>query len=179
MASRVYYAYPAHYVDQDVVDWANRRLLQRRDTHEFRPRWVVSIEESELDSLLYRIGQSSGELNKVRMMKGEGSAVVEKWTPREIVLRSDFPGGATLHVSQFYFPGWFVRVDDAVEASAVTPSKPGGLIEVQAPAGQHRLTLRLGERRPELAGQLISGVALLVFAALIFSKRKLHFVDSA
>jgi hypothetical protein len=161
-ARRAYYSYPAHYVDQSVVEDANKRLQQRRDTNEFRPRWVVSIEKSELDELLGRIGQSRGEPKKVSVVQGEASVAVDKWTPREIVLRVDTQDSATLNVSRFYFPGWMVLMDDSETGRAVEPSKPGGLIRFKAPAGNHRVTLQLQKRTPEIAGEIISGVCLLI-----------------
>ncbi len=165
-AMRAYYAYPVHHVDRVVLDAYNNRLMQRRDTNEFRPRWVVSIDEQELDALLQRIGQSGGKLNKANIIQGEGAVAVEEWTPRRIVLRTNTPAEAALNVSQFYFPGWFVTLDDLSEKHAVQPSKPCGLIRVVAPAGQHRLILQLGKRMPEVAGGIISGASLVIWLGL-------------
>ena len=173
-ARRAYYSYPAHYLDQSVVEDANKRLQQWRDTNEFRPRWVVSIEENDLDALLGRIGQFRGELKKVNVVQGEASVTVDKWTPKEIVLRVDSPAGATLNVSRFYFPGWMVRMDDSQTGRAVGPSKPGGLISLMAPSGNHRVTLQLQKRLPEVAGQVISGICLLTLlvSMVVISKAK-------
>jgi hypothetical protein len=165
-ARRAYYSYPANYLDQSVVEGANKRLEQWRDTNEFRPRWVVSIEENDLDVLLGRIGEFEGELKKVTVVQGEASVAVDKWTPKEILLRVDSPAGATLNVSRFYFPGWSVRMDDSQTGSAVEPSKPGGLISLTAPSGNHRVTLRLEKRIPEVAGEVISGVSVLTVLLL-------------
>jgi len=157
-----------HYVDEALLDAYNTRLVQRRDTNEFRPRWVVSVEAEELDALLQQIGESGGELNKARIIQGDGVVSVDEWTPRRIVLRTNTQGDAVVNVSQFYFPGWFLTVDDLSEKHAVQPSKPGGLIRVLAPAGQHRLTLQLGKRTPEIAGELITLTAALIFLLLAF-----------
>jgi hypothetical protein len=171
---RAYYSYPAHHWDQSVVEAANKRFQQWRDTNEFRPRWVVSIEEDELDGLLRRIGQFEGQLKKVNVVQGEASVAVDKWTPREIVLRVDATAGATLKVSRFYFPGWMVRLDNSQTARAVEPSKPDGLISLDIPSGNHRVTLQLARRQPEVAGQIISGtcsLTLLVLTVVIWKSR--------
>jgi hypothetical protein len=165
-ATQAYYAYPVHHLDQAVVDGINKRLQLNRDTNEFRPRWVVSIEEDELDELLSHIGETKGERNKVNVVEGQASVSVERWAPREIVLSVDSPSGATLNVSQFYFPGWAVRLDNATESKAVEPSKPGGLIRIATPAGQHRFVLELLKRWPESAGALISASALIMVLVL-------------
>jgi hypothetical protein len=185
---RAYYDYPVHHWDQNVVNWANKRLELMRDTDEFRPRWVVSIEEEELDDLLAHVGSTGGELNKVNVVEGQATITVNKWLPREINLTVDSASGATLNVSQFYFPGWAVRREQQAadgkgpqaadgrgqEAGwrAVEPSKPGGLIRLATPAGRHRVSLQLLRRWPEAAGELISVGALVVVLVLLIAGRK-------
>jgi len=165
-AFRAYYAYPIHHYDQPVNETAQKRLALKRVTNEFRPRWVTSIDEQPLDDLLTRIGMVKGELNRVRVVRGEASVVVEKWTPREISLRVQAAEGTELNVSQFYFPGWIVSVNDA-EARAAAPSKPGGLLQISVPAGNHQVLLQLRQPAPEFAGKIISGVSLIVLLALV------------
>ena len=161
-----YFAYPNHYVDQGVIDSVHRRLQQHRDDKEFRPRWVVSTEEKELDSLLARIGTSDGDLTKLRVTEGQAKTTIENWTARKVVFDSDSPTGAAINVSRFYFPGWSVRVDSS-EWRATEPSKPGGLISLKVPPGLHRVELQLLKRRPEIAGQLISVISLLILLMLV------------
>jgi hypothetical protein len=163
---RAYYSYPAIYLDQTVVDGALKRQELKRDTNEFRPRWVVSIEENELDALLGRIRASHGGLSKVNVTSGDATASVEGWTPREIVLNAEAKTAATLNLSRFYFPGWTLLVDDAQVPGAIEPSKPGGLISVKTPAGKHRLVLQLRKRWPEVLGQIVSLGCLVVMLLL-------------
>ncbi len=165
-AVRAYYAYPVHHYDEPVNETAQKRLALKRVTNEFRPRWVTSVDEQPLDDLLTRIGMVQGELNRVRVVKGEASVAIDKWTPREIRLRVQSSEGTELNVSQFYFPGWTVKVDDA-EARAAAPSKPGGLLQISVPAGNHQVLLQLRQRGPEFAGKIISGVSLIVLLALV------------
>jgi len=163
---RAYYAYPAHYVDQGVINSVQKRLSVLRDTNEFRPRWVVSIEEPELDALLERIGKSDNKLRRVNVIRGNGSVAAERWTPGNIVLGVNAIDEVELNVSQFYFPGWMISVDNGA-FKAAQPSKPGGLLNVTVPSGQHRVVLKLGKRRPEVAGEVVSLASLLIVLALM------------
>src|SRR5262249_16377546 len=57
-----HYSYPVHYRDEEAIEDANERLEVRRDTNEFRPRWVVSIDDDELATIRQWIGETNGEL---------------------------------------------------------------------------------------------------------------------
>jgi len=116
--------------------------------------------------LLPRIGTSDGDLTKLRVTEGQAKTTIENWTARKVVFDSDSPTGAAINVSRFYFPGWSVRVDSS-EWRATEPSKPGGLISLKVPPGLHRVELQLLKRRPEIAGQLISVISLLILLMLV------------
>jgi hypothetical protein len=144
------------------------------DVNEFRPRWVVSIQEPVLESLLGRIGESADGLTKVNIVEGTGTVEVKSWKPREILLQVETPGGAVLDVSQFYFPGWTAYTSNGLCLS-VQPSKPGGLLRVAVPAGSHQILLRLNQTLPEYAGWLISAFSaslLLLIVGLSGAWRK-------
>jgi hypothetical protein len=65
-----------------------------------------------------------------------------------------------------YWPGWRAAVDG--EETAVTPSPGSGLITLTVPPGSHTITLRLTRTPTRLAAELVSLLALLVTAVLIF-----------
>jgi hypothetical protein len=174
LAQRAYYSYPAHYVDQRIIESTNNRFARRRDTNEFRPRWVVSIEEAELEVLLGQIGTTSGELNKVSVVPGNPSISIQRWLPREIEFHLVSKSDVSLNVSQFYFPGWSVRLNNG-EAKATQPSKPGGLIRIDVPSGEHKVTLRLEKRWPEVAGELITTGSSIVLVVLLLASRRFRF----
>ena len=166
-ATRAWHAYPVNYVDEAVIRSRDRWLELKRDTYEYRPRWVVSIREQDLELLQQRIGKSGDRLTKVNIIEGTGAAVVNKWEPREIALQVDTPGGALLNVSQFYYPGWTASLVGESNNLVVQPSKPGGLLSIAVPAGTHRVLLRLGRKIPELAGGLVSAVSAIITLLLI------------
>lgn len=161
-------AYLVSYVDQAEIDKRNKWIEQARDTREFRPRWVVSIEEDELDFLQQRIGRDGDSIVKAKIAEGAGTVIIKRWQPREIILEVDAPDGATLNASQFYYPGWTARLmDDASAPLAVKPSVPGGLLTFSVPGGRHQVLLRLEPRWPERAGQIMSAISAIVTLLLI------------
>ena len=159
--------YPANYIDRGVVNDRNKWLEQHRDHNAFRPRWVASIEEAELESLLQRIGKSGDDMVKVNVVNGTGTAIVNRWEPREIALQVDTSGGALLNVSQFYYPGWTARLTGEPSNLTVQPSKPDGLLSVAVPDGKHQISLQLIQTMSEIAGQLISTVSAIITILLI------------
>lgn len=69
---------------------------------------------------------------------------------------------------QFYtydYPGWQVTADGV--AIPHRPAPPYGLITVDVPAGEHRLTLRMGSTPPRWTGGLLSLAAAALVIALI------------
>ncbi|RMD48617.1 MAG: hypothetical protein D6835_06170, partial [Candidatus Thermofonsia bacterium] len=65
-----------------------------------------------------------------------------------------------------YWPGWQAAVDGKV--TAVTPAPGSGLITLTVPPGSHTITLRLTRTPIRLAAELVSLLALLITAVLIF-----------
>lgn len=158
LGRRSWFSYPAHYFDQAVVRERNRWLEQQRDQNEFRPRWVVSIREKELEALSQRLGKSN-ETPGVALLQGDGIVSILHWDRQAIVLAVDISEPQIARVSQFYFPGWTATLDGQNEAE-VNPSVPGGLVSVAVPAGKHTLVLRRVATRPEKIGTWISASAL-------------------
>lgn len=164
--------YPSQSAVETVAKEQNKWLEQSSDQAEFRPRWVVSTSEAELELLLQRFGQSNG-LPVATMLRGVGTVAIDSWKPREIGLQVDSTDGAVINLSQFYFPGWGARLDN-IQSLEVRPSLPGGLVSVTVPAGKHSVSVQLGRKAPELLGQVVSGLSLLILLVLTwyYSVRK-------
>lgn len=75
----------------------------------------------------------------------------------------------TVQVRLFEFPGWQVRVNGVPHAYRVSP--PYGLIELDVPAGTHRVDVRMGMTPVRTAGAIISGVTLLLLVGLWGARR--------
>ena len=71
---------------------------------------------------------------------------------------------ATVRVNLFYFPGWQVQVDGLPVAHRL--SNPNGLLEVDVPAGEHRIDVRMGSTPVRRLGALISWATLLIMVGL-------------
>jgi hypothetical protein len=165
LVRRAWVAYPVHYVDQRVVDERNRWLKQLRDQNEFRPRWVVSIREAELDALLRRIGKAT-DVPGVASVEGPGSVSIQRWDRKAIVLAVNTTEPALVNVSQFYFPGWIANLKDGTSLG-IKPSVPGGLVSISVPAGNQEVILKRVYTVPEVIGMAISGVAAVLCLVIL------------
>ena len=58
-----------------------------------------------------------------------------------------------------YFPGWRVTIDGAPVEPRIAP--PYGLMDIDLPAGEHVVALRMGATQERMVGTVISWVTLL------------------
>jgi hypothetical protein len=93
-------------------------------------------------------------MEQVRFEKGGGSAVIEKWAPRDIRVHLRCDRESSLLFHQFYYPGWKASVQSPVEASEQ------GVIRVNAPPGEYDLRLWLDGGRMEKLGEWVSAASL-------------------
>ncbi len=73
------------------------------------------------------------------------------------------PGVVRIH--HFYFPGWQVTLDGAPVEHRV--SDPSGTLEIDVPAGEHRIEARMGATPARTTGTVISWVMLAVAVGLV------------
>jgi hypothetical protein len=74
------------------------------------------------------------------------------------------PQPFTLQFNQMYYPGWDVRLGD--RPLDARPAGPMGLLTVEVPAGEHRLTVRYGGTTVQHISAFISLCAVAVTVAL-------------
>ena len=163
LAKRSWFSYPSHHVDEAAIRERTKWLDQKRDQNEFRPRWVVSIKEDDLDGLLARVGKSPG-IQGVASLEGSGKASIQRWDRKQIIVDINSPQPDMLKVSQFYFPGWHATTTDS--PLDVKPSIPGGLVSIAVPSGAHRVVLKRILTRPEKIGMGLSAATVLVLLGL-------------
>ncbi len=85
----------------------------------------------------------------------EGSVVIDRYTPNEIVLSTDNKRGATLFSSEVFYPGW----EGFVDGKKVDVIKTNHAFRALfVPAGRHTVTYRYSPRI-FLIGGLISAMA--------------------
>ena len=163
LARRSWFSYPSHHVDEAAISERTKWLDQKRDQNEFRPRWVVSIREDDLDALLLRL-EKSPRIQGVASLEGSGKASIQRWDRQQIVVDINSTQPDVLRVSQFYFPGWHATTADA--PLDVKPSIPGGLVSIAVPSGTHRVVLRRIHTFPEQIGIGVSAGTVLVLLGL-------------
>jgi hypothetical protein len=101
---------------------------------------------------------------QARFVSGSGKAEITGWQSRRIDLRATVTSPtATLALKRFYFPGWKTGMP------GVTVEPRQSLLAVTLPRGRHELTLEVPYFAGERQGLTISGLALLVWAALFIS----------
>ncbi|HJX39798.1 MAG TPA: DUF6541 family protein [Anaerolineae bacterium] len=76
------------------------------------------------------------------------------------------PRGGELRFYTYYFPGWRGYVDG--REVEIYPGGRHGLITLQVPPGEHRVSIRFGDTPVRTAGKLVT-VASLVLAAVILA----------
>src|ERR1019366_5185905 len=64
-----------------------------------------------------------------------GSAMVESWRPRRVLLKVDAPAAGQMILNHFYMEGWRARLEGSQTDLTLNPSRPDGLIVVDVPAG--------------------------------------------
>jgi hypothetical protein len=88
-----------------------------------------------------------------------GTARVESWPPRRVVIKIEASRDSRLTLNHFYYVGWQGRIDDTGTILTVSPS-PDGLIQLGVPKGDYDLIVELPKDRAERAGTVISLVSL-------------------
>jgi hypothetical protein len=105
-----------------------------------------------------------GFLTRLAIIEGSGEILSQysRGSSGGGVVRVD--GSATVRIHLYYFPGWQVRVDGQLVEARV--SDPHGLIEVDVPAGEHRIDAQMGSTPPRHAGTITSWTTLLLLLGL-------------
>jgi len=109
---------------------------------------------------------TNGELTRLAIIEGSGEILSQysRGSSAGGVVRVD--GASTIRIHLYYFPGWQVRVDGQLMDARV--SDPHGLIEVDVPAGEHHIDVRMGSTPPRRAGTMTSWATLMLLAGLWF-----------
>jgi hypothetical protein len=121
----------------------------------------------------------TAQLEALSTGKTSGTARVESWQPRHVVLKVEATRDSQLTLNHFYYAGWQGRIDGAVNILTVSPS-PDGLIQLDIPKGDYNLIIELPKDRAEGGGMVISLVSLsLLGGAVIWGGLRRNRTDRA
>jgi hypothetical protein len=137
----------------------------RRDAREYLPSWVEQTRDESLALV--------GAMDRIRLDSGKGGVQVARWKARDIVLDIDLAEGSGCIIRQYYFPGWEARID-GITPVAVEPSGSTGLLRLELPPGEYRLSIELKPMWPETTGRILSGLGLLLLALRVLSRFVRH-----
>lgn len=161
-ALRAYPDLPRPYrLAENSVRWLDRS----RDAPEYRPALALSNAEHDIETLLQNFCGDLRREPRACVAEGQGTVAVTRAAPRSIDLRVESATGVTFRVTQFHFPGWSAHLDG--RPHPLRPSRPDGLLLVNAPAGTHDLRLTLEPTTPERLGLLTSAASALLLLLLV------------
>lgn len=105
-------------------------------------------------------------LQRLAIVRGVGTVVssYSRGSSFGGIVRVERP--ATIRAYLYYFPGWQVLVDGTPGLYHI--SDQHGLIDIDVPAGEHRIDIRMGTTPIRQIGMTISGFALLPILIFLF-----------
>jgi len=135
-------------------------LIGTTSNGEFVPRWVADFPKA--DVMLPRYEKDSMPSHLAPTPEGVKCQVSRVGLNEEEV-KCESLNAYTLAFYRFYFPGWTATLDN--QPVAITIAQPNGNISLNVPSGQHTIKIFLQPTTPQVAGTLISLVALFILLA--------------
>lgn len=146
--------HPQRFEDVDLSFWTPQQIAARRlestTWGEYRPRWMLNWPDYNSSGAQVISGTAA-------IVKGEETPV--RWSG---LINASSP--STVQVWRAYFPGWQLRIDGTLAALGLDAAT--GLIRFQIPAGEHQVTLAWRRTGFLWISDLISILALFIFAGL-------------
>jgi hypothetical protein len=160
------YTLLAPYQKQEVIEQDAAKVAAGWDSLEFfMPVWTT-LSFEDFRSAVTKIPRvEAGAQNA-------GEVRIQRWAPRNILLHVDLQRATPLTVRQFYFPTWRARNTATGGALDVSPSKPAGLVTIDAPAGRYDIELQLTPLWQERVGDGLSVLSLLALGGLVLIQRR-------
>jgi hypothetical protein len=164
-----------------VVCWVVWSLWQAYQPH--RELWVKPDSEAHLQAqAIYGTGARPHIPNfvkldrnkfittlpsdRVRLKDPQGIVEIISWEPRSIELEVTTKVASILMVKQIAFPGWRAR-STAAGTVNLTPHNPSGLILIDLPPGQQKVSLELAPLWHEKLGWGATVLGLLLLPVLL------------
>ncbi len=112
---------------------------------------------------------SNEKLERLGILSGDGRVLSHYSRGHSFGGEVEMASVGVVQISVYFFPGWQVRVDGVPIPHRLSP--PDGLIELDLPAGRHRIDMRMGSTPARTAGLAISGVTLALLIGLNVARR--------
>ena len=151
-------------------DLAARLNATKNDRYDsFLPRWVP---QESPESFRFENDVQARWGKGMSITQGSAQIRMTRWHPPHIELAVETGVEARINLHQYFYPGWVARLDDNSTRLEVGPSSPDGLLEVKVPPGTHRILIGREPLPEERAGQVVSGVSLVLLGALAMGRRR-------
>lgn len=108
---------------------------------------------------------SNDRLERLGILSGDGAVLYHYSRGHSFGGEVEMASPGVVQIRVYYFPGWQVRLDGRPVAHRLSP--PDGLMEVDVPAGRHRIDMRMGSTPVRSAGIVISAATLLLLLGLV------------
>lgn len=138
---------------------------------EYLPRWVQRLPDTREMQAEIVSGRDPDRADRSSLPAGASVQAIAR-QPLGVTYSVDSPQDFRFVYHTFYFPGWRVALDG--ESVPIHVTSPEGLISVDVPHGKHSLRIYWGTTTPRLQGGLISLLALLTGAGILWVARGPH-----
>jgi hypothetical protein len=165
----------------DRTEWIRQSVRTQMDARATwpKPANLALGDFAAFDRFVATHPPKTAQLEALSTGKTSGTARVESWQPRHVVLKVEATRDSQLTLNHFYYAGWQGRIDGAVDILTVSPS-PDGLIRLDVPKGDYNLIIELPKDRAEGGGMVISLVSLsLLGGAVIWGCLRRNRTDRA
>lgn len=161
------YAAQSLYVEWDVYRYG--KPLPSRDKYMAgrfgQPEYLVAAHGPDWEAYI-KNGKLAGECARLQISCDEPAPRLTHAYSAVI----DTPRAVTLRLPMFAFPAWGLSVDGAPQA--LRPDPDTGLVLVDLAPGRHAVGLRWVDLPAERTGRVITLIALIALAALLFLQRR-------
>ena len=113
---------------------------------------------------------SNDRLERMGILSGEGTVLYHYSRGHSFGGEVEMASPGVVQIRVYFFPGWQVQMDGALVSHRLSP--PDGLIEIDVPAGRHRIAIRMGITPVRTSGIAISGLTLTLLVGLVVLRRR-------
>ena len=159
--SRIYGSYFKPQSEGRRLDERHRAVDLKADWKAFWPKTVPNEAGEDLEALVTNISAPNGVIPFARFASGEGSVEIAGQQPRRVQLAVMAKTTGKIEYSQFYFEGMKAEIAGESRQLNTTPSNLG-LVNVDVPVGNYKLEITLAKTMPEIAGETISIISILL-----------------